>query len=197
MNDHPQNPTDDADDAARMEPTGSQQPEQPVSSTQQDLASESGSDTGTSPKPRSPKRPRRPKTDSPRQKPQASAEILNSVITLSEAIDEFDLKKKKVRKSVEKGLIPARDVGKDWLIRREDAAALWGPGSDHPTTIERGPEHAVLDAVMTSTEAASELGVEKKIVRRAAKERVIPARKLKKGWLICRSDLATLIAHNT
>ena len=197
MNDHPQSTTNDPDELPRIETTDAAQSEQPVSGAQQGATGESGSPTESSVEPKTRKRPGRTKTPSSAQKAQASTEILNSVITLSEAIDEFDLKKKKTRKSIEKGQIPARDIGKDWLIRREDAVALWGPGSDHPRTIERGPEHAVLDAVITAAEAASELGVERKIVRRAAKAAVIPARKLKKGWLICRADLSTLIADSS
>ena len=51
---------------------------------------------------------------------------LNSVMTSNEVATAYNIDDSTVRHAIRNGRIPARQSGKTWLVRREDAEALWG-----------------------------------------------------------------------
>ena len=57
-------------------------------------------------------------------------DILAAVATLEETAQKYHIKKKTIRKAIKNGRLPAREAGKVWLIRREDARVHWGKNGD-------------------------------------------------------------------
>lgn len=63
--------------------------------------------------------------ESVRKSVQAQVALLDT-LTAQEVADEFGLAPSTVTRAAESGALPARQAGRIWLIRREDAKARWG-----------------------------------------------------------------------
>jgi hypothetical protein len=64
---------------------------------------------------------------------------LDSVMTVTEVADEYDMHERGVRATCERGAIRCRQSGATWLILREDAEKRWGnanqTGCDQPQSV--------------------------------------------------------------
>lgn len=53
-------------------------------------------------------------------------QTLDGIISAIEAHELFGKPQSTIRKACADGKLPARKTGRDWIMRRVDAAALWG-----------------------------------------------------------------------